>query len=572
MSSADADMKYPSDKLVEEDSKKSEKKRKSRKKNEESDVLEVSDVTNRETSVGGASENGMDLDGSELKSGKNRKMGKKRKKSDPMKDSDFGEALDDQGIMNLDETELESEKTSTSSSSKETTQKMTVNKKQKGKSSKLVTLDTAAKSSESLGNEGSEDLGSNKSDRKRRKDDNVEAEKYGHSRKKKVKQASKIVSQHATEDDVDGSPSMTNGNCEENDDMQERNNGAADFEKPKTKKKVAKNMAEKKAPNLQKGGTDDIKTSGLRKKKKVSFAGDGTVIPPGNKTRQHKCKEDEEEDLVQGKRFTPEEDEIVKKAVLDYIEEKQLGEEGVDMVMNCKKHPQVKKCWKTIGASLPWRPYQSVYYRAHILFERSEHRKWKPEEIEFVKKYHKKHGPRWSTMAKLLGKHRFHVKDTWRRIRLTHLKRGKWSQEEYQTLFDLVNMDLRMKASMEKKSKHGMLRDNISWEPISEKLETRNVAICCMKWYKQLTSRLVYDELWADSDDYRLMDALQNIDACCVEDVDWDNLLEHRSGDICRKRWGEMIRYIGGHKEKSFIEQVDILSQRYCPEMLEYKK
>ncbi|KAJ0982004.1 hypothetical protein J5N97_010259 [Dioscorea zingiberensis] len=184
MSSADADMKYPSDKIVEEDSKKSEKKKKSRKKNEkESDVLEVSDVTNRETFVGGVSENGMDFDGSELKSGKNRKMGKKRKKSYPMKDSDFGEALDGQGKMNLDETELESEKTSISSSSKETTKKIRENKKQKGKSSKLVTLDTAAKSSESLGNEESEDLGSNKYDRKRRIDDNVEAEKYGHKEK-----------------------------------------------------------------------------------------------------------------------------------------------------------------------------------------------------------------------------------------------------------------------------------------------------------------------------------------------------------------------------------------------------
>ncbi|KAJ0982003.1 hypothetical protein J5N97_010258 [Dioscorea zingiberensis] len=235
---------------------------------------------------------------------------------------------------------------------------------------------------------------------------------------------------------------MTHGNCEENNDMQEQNNGAADFEKPKKKKKGVKNKAEKKTPNLQKGGTDDLKTSGSRKKKKVSFAGDIKVDPPGNKTRQRKCKEDEEENLVQGKRFTPEEDELVKKAVLGYIEEKQLGEEGVDMVMNCKKHPQVKNCWKAIGANLPWRPYQSVYYRAHILFQRSEHRKWEPEEIEFVKKYHKEHGPHWSTMAKLLGKHRFHVKDTWRRIRLPHLKRGKWSQEEYQTLFDLVNVDL----------------------------------------------------------------------------------------------------------------------------------
>ncbi|KAG6476275.1 hypothetical protein ZIOFF_065514 [Zingiber officinale] len=64
---------------------------------------------------------------------------------------------------------------------------------------------------------------------------------------------------------------------------------------------------------------------------------------------------------------------------------------------------------------------------------------------------------------------------------------------------------------------------------------------------------------------------LMRLDACCVEDVDWDNLLEHRPGDICRKRWTEMTRYISKNKEKSFIEQVEVLSQHYS-EMTEYRK
>lgn len=44
-----------------------------------------------------------------------------------------------------------------------------------------------------------------------------------------------------------------------------------------------------------------------------------------------------------------------------------------------------------------------------------------------------------------------------------------------------------------------------------------------------------------------------------------------RDGEICHKRWRQMVRYIGEHKEKPFIEQLDILSNRYCPEMLEYR-
>lgn len=41
----------------------------------------------------------------------------------------------------------------------------------------------------------------------------------------------------------------------------------------------------------------------------------------------------------------------------------------------------------------------------------------------------------------------------------TDLVIGPWTQDEYQTLFDLVNMDLRMKAFEEKKTKHGMVRE-----------------------------------------------------------------------------------------------------------------
>ncbi|GMH30055.1 hypothetical protein Nepgr_031898 [Nepenthes gracilis] len=136
------------------------------------------------------------------------------------------------------------------------------------------------------------------------------------------------------------------------------------------------------------------------------------------------------------------------------------------------------------------------------------------------------------------------------------MKKGQWSQEEYQTLFDLVNADIQMKAFQEKKSKHGMLRDNISWEAISNKLSTRTNASCCVKWYDQLTSPMVAEGKWADTDDYHLLIALFKLDASCEEDVDWDSLLEHRPGDVCRKRWSQMVRHIGEHRNKLFAEQL----------------
>ncbi|KAK6920565.1 hypothetical protein RJ641_014243 [Dillenia turbinata] len=238
-----------------------------------------------------------------------------------------------------------------------------------------------------------------------------------------------------------------------------------------------------------------------------------------------------EGELVQGKRYSKEEDEMIKEAV-----EKFLGEslaDGINMVLHIKENPQLRGCWKEIGAALPHRPWVSIYKRAHNLYERDDKREWTTEEYELIQRYHEEHGSDWKTLADALGKHRVHLKDVWRRIKLRNEKRGYWSQDEYQKLFDLVNKDLQMKVHEERKSMHGMLRDNIGWGSISEKLGTQCQPMCCAKWYNQLSSSMVAEGEWEDVDDYRLIEALYSLDATCQEDVDWDSLLEHRLGDIC---------------------------------------
>lgn len=79
-----------------------------------------------------------------------------------------------------------------------------------------------------------------------------------------------------------------------------------------------------------------------------------------------------------------------------------------------------------------------------------------------------------------------------------------------------------------------MLRDNISWEVISEKLLIRINSVCCMKWYNQLLFLLVGEGKWVNIDDYRLLMALIEFDVVCEEDVDWDEFFEYRFGEVCR--------------------------------------
>ncbi|XP_027368346.1 cyclin-D-binding Myb-like transcription factor 1 [Abrus precatorius] len=209
--------------------------------------------------------------------------------------------------------------------------------------------------------------------------------------------------------------------------------------------------------------------------------------------------------LVRGKWFTPEEDEKIKLAVYDYIESHGLGDEGLDMILHCKSHPEVREFWKEIGAALPERSNDSVQ---------------------------EQHGSDWESVAEALGEPRFHVKDAWRTIKLMNTNKGRWTQGEYKKLFDLVNLDLRPRASDGYRSKQDMLRDNIGWEAIGDKLATRSRTRCCKKWYEQLTSPMVASGVWSDTDDYRLISVLFTLDPCSMAEVDWDNLLEHRPGDV----------------------------------------
>jgi hypothetical protein len=326
----------------------------------------------------------------------------------------------------------------------------------------------------------------------------------------------------------------------------------------KKKKKEAKAVTSE-SPNYAHNESPNLEPNGSCKLKHVTFSDEVEMV----------CCDG----LLRGKRFTPEEDEKIKESVFDFIDSRGLGDNGLDKILHSKSHAETRGCWKIIAKVLPHRPIRSVCLRAHKLLETSGRCRWTADELKLIQKSYEQHGAKWRLVADALGKSREQVKSAWRRLKFENAKLGPWSQEEYQTLFNLVNLDLRTRASEPyRKSKHGMLRDNISWDAIAHKLETRNSAFCCLRWYNKLTSPMVATGDWCDTDDFRLINALYTLDACCMEEVDWDELLEHRSGDVCRKRWDQMVKHIGEHARKSFIEQVEILTKRFCPDLLEARE
>ncbi|KAG8378893.1 hypothetical protein BUALT_Bualt07G0031900 [Buddleja alternifolia] len=221
------------------------------------------------------------------------------------------------------------------------------------------------------------------------------------------------------------------------------------------------------------------------------------VFPPPDDSHPEKG-DNKEDNLVRGKRFTQEEDEVVFK----YILERKLGEQGLDMVLNCKKYPNVKRCWKEIGTTYP------TDYIGQF--------------INGLKSYLE--GPRIVNGLKKSVKGFLHTKKSMG----TGERHWQMNMEDIDKLFSLVNYDLQLKVSEEKRSRHGMSRDNICWTAVSDKLSSRFQANCCLKWYCQLASPMVSEGLWADIDDFRLVSVLFNFDARCIEDVEWDHLLDHR--------------------------------------------
>ncbi|KAK6920556.1 LOW QUALITY PROTEIN: hypothetical protein RJ641_014234 [Dillenia turbinata] len=158
-----------------------------------------------------------------------------------------------------------------------------------------------------------------------------------------------------------------------------------------------------------------------------------------------------------GKRYSKEEDVVIKEAVEKFV--KNIS-------------------WE---AALPYRPWVSIYKRAHNLYERDDKREWTTEEYELIRRYHEEHGSDWKTLADALGNIGF-------------MKRGSHAWH--------VAGQYWLGAISEK---HSM------------------PTYVCAKWYNQLSSSMVAEGEWEDVDDYHLIEALYSLDATCQEDVDWDS-------------------------------------------------
>ncbi|KAG6554057.1 hypothetical protein Mapa_003972 [Marchantia paleacea] len=265
--------------------------------------------------------------------------------------------------------------------------------------------------------------------------------------------------------------------------------------------------------------------------------------------------------------FSEEEDEKIRNAVYAWIRMKNLDKDvGVRMLFSTKSHPEARGAWLDIARCLPERSVKLIYTRAERLLGGHKRGKWSEEELQQLRELREKYGNDWKTIAQYSERSGQLMKDKWRYLRL-ETKKGKWTDSEYNLLCAYVRWSLRIKEKIgRKKNDRRILRDDINWEIISEKL-LRPSAACANVWYARLASPLVNEGRWANGDDRRLLQSLLQLGASSEEAVDWDRLLNDRDGVTCETRWNEMKRLLW-ERYAPFEDKLEQSIRRFAPDLI----
>lgn len=163
--------------------------------------------------------------------------------------------------------------------------------------------------------------------------------------------------------------------------------------------------------------------------------------------------------------FTLEEEEVVKKALCDYVKENDFSSQDLKDLCSLDKTElpeHLTKAWTTIAKSLPTRSVQSIHNFCKRKFNPYNYSgKWSQDEEQILFELVGQHGPRWKTVCqefneKVAGEKKrtaLNCKDKWNSLgALNHEKRvvGPWTFKETYDL--LTNISVATKQKIVKKS------------------------------------------------------------------------------------------------------------------------
>lgn len=352
-----------------------------------------------------------------------------------------------------------------------------------------------------------------------------------------------------------------------------------------------------------------------------------TVTPVGNKPDENMVwrASSKRKDIITGP-YSKAEKESMKNAVEQYATSKGLSTTDFSWLIapgRGKKPKEIVGLWKEVAAALPNRTIKSVAAAGLRMFHPlAQKGKWSPEEDAQLAALVVEKGRKWTEIGLVVSRTGDACRDRYREVELSEKKRNRrWLADEEHRLVDAVREYQRTlgrldyvamidragdvatamdghgsggtnlnscvenymnkstpKADAEQEHNTGSRKqedrfqrrkvlDDINWEVISKKVETRTPKQCMEKWYDQMRPSMIESGEWGAGDDRRMLRALWSLQADFEYEVPWDQLVKGREEAAIRRRWRLMAKTVPDSKEKGFKEIVEYLVDTHIPHL-----
>lgn len=183
-------------------------------------------------------------------------------------------------------------------------------------------------------------------------------------------------------------------------------------------------------------------------------------------------------------KFSKEESEIVRKAVEDYCAVKQIS--VARLCSECDHKAELKGSWMEIAKRLPHRSVQSVYRHGLRQLHPFKRGAWTEEECESLVDLVQRMGKKWAAIQAKLNRSADSCRDKYREMS-DDFVRGRWKENETEALKRIIREHLNADPTAKMKDLGKMVEREgikIPWSVISKRMEKRSRLSCFKKWQK----------------------------------------------------------------------------------------
>lgn len=296
-------------------------------------------------------------------------------------------------------------------------------------------------------------------------------------------------------------------------------------------------------------------------------------------------------DVKTGK-FSKEEEEALRQAVINFARENGLSTEDFSWIIGKKEYNnvhgnQIRGIWTKVAQSLPNRTIKSVAASGVRMFHPFANRgAWTSEEDASLRAMVLAVGTKWTQISNTIERTPEACRLRWREIRLGSEKcSGPWSKEEEERLAEAVQKfgrprSLKGNSTVPKVDSEGntimpnrrMILDDINWEAVVAHVKTRSRIQCVTKWYLRLGPTMQDRGEWDKPEDKVLLKALwalrERQNSVMEHEVRWDTLVPGRSADQCKRRWTLMRKSVKHQKDYEFSDLIMELVRTLLPRLL----